>query len=164
MGLPQPLADAFRDFEPSEATDRNTQAPHIKDVLAIERNLEKLRNCSRTLFADIERKVAAGEPPENLDETIDSLLEAEEDFLREFKPYLESARQRRAGIDFHAGAEKSAARLLDRWIDAILGGLIVLRDLRWNLIALRADAEPSGDFPVFSDPQDLLKYIETTAG
>ncbi len=159
------MADAFRDFEPSGTTERNAQTPRIEDVLAIERNLEKLNSCSRALFEEIERKVAAGEHPDDLDETIDSLLETEEEFKREFLPHLESARQRKAVIIFHPGAKAfaSGSDPLNRWIDAILGGLKVLRDLRWNLMALRADAEPPGHSPVFSDSQDLLKYLKTTA-
>jgi hypothetical protein len=165
MGLPQPLADAFRDFERIDIVDRAGQTPRPEDVLAIEQNLEKLKDRSRTLCEGMEREVAAGERPEDLDETIDSLLEAEEEFKREFLPYLELARQRKTAVIFHAGAKAStsAASLLDRWIDAILGGLRVLRDLRWDLMALRAEIEAPGDSPVFDNPQDLVKYLKTVA-
>jgi hypothetical protein len=163
MGLPQPLADAFRDFERAETADRTGQAPHLEDVRAIEQNLEKLRDGGRILFQSMERKVAAGELPEELDGTIDSLLETEEEFKREFLPHLELARQRKAAVSSAAvKAPASTASLWDRWIDAILGGLRVLRDLRWDLIALRAETEAPGDSPVFDDPRDLLEYLKTT--
>jgi hypothetical protein len=165
MGLPQLLADALRDFERADTVDRPGQTPRVEDVLAIEQNLEKLKDRSRTLFEDMERKVAAGERPEGLDETIDSLLETEEEFKREFLPHLELARRRKTAVISYPGAKASAsaASLLDRWIDAILGGLMVLRDLRWDLMALRAETEAPGDSPVFDNPQDLLKYLKTNA-
>jgi hypothetical protein len=156
MGLPQPLADAFRDFERAESADQTGQAPRLEDVRAIEENLEKLREGSRALFQGMEGRVAASELPEELDETIGSLLETEEEFKREFLPHLELARQRKA-------ASASTAGLWDRWIDAILGGLRVLRDLRWDLMALRAETEAPGDSPVFDNPRDLLEYLKTTA-
>ncbi len=163
MGLPQPLADAFRDFERAETADRTGQAPRLEDVRAIEQNLEKLRDGGRSLFQSMERKVAAGELPEELDGTIDSLLETEEEFKREFLPHLELARQRKAAVSSSAvKASASTASLWDRWIDAILGGLRVLRDLRWDLMALRAETEAPGDSPVFDDSRDLLEYLKTT--
>jgi hypothetical protein len=150
MGLPQPLSDALRDFEPAETADRARQAPRLEDVRAIESNLEKLRDCSRTIFDTMERKVAAGERPDDLEETIDSLLETEEEFKRELLPYVDRARQQQASL------------LSSRWIEAILGGLKVLRDLRWDLMALRAETEAPGDAPVFDNPQALLEYLKTT--
>jgi hypothetical protein len=128
MGLPQPLADAFRDFERAESADQTGQAPRLEDVRAIEKNLAKLSEGSRTLFQGMERRVAAGELPEDLDETIGSLLETEEEFRREFP-----------------------------------GSLRVLRDLRWNLMALRAEMEPPGNAPVFDNPWDLLEYLKTNS-
>jgi hypothetical protein len=153
MGLPQPLSDALRDFEPAETAERARQAPRLEDVRAIESNLEKLKDCSRTIFETMERKVAAGERPDDLDETIDSLLETEEEFKRELLPYVDRARQRQTA---------ASDSLSSRWIEAILGGLRVLRDLRWDLMALRAEAEPPGDAPVFDNPQALLEYLKTS--
>ncbi|HEY4595518.1 MAG TPA: hypothetical protein VIJ02_03895 [Thermoanaerobaculia bacterium] len=150
MGLPQPLSDALRDFEPAETAVRARQAPRLEDVRAIEANLERLQSCSRKIFEEMERKVAAGERPEDLDETIDSLLETEEEFKRELLPYVDRARQQQADS------------LSSRWIEAILGGLRVLRDLRWDLMALRAETEPPGDAPVFDNPRALLEYLKTT--
>ncbi|HEY4587904.1 MAG TPA: hypothetical protein VII86_01695 [Thermoanaerobaculia bacterium] len=120
---------------------------------AIESNLEKLKDCSRTIFETMERKVAAGERPDDLDETIDSLLETEEEFKRELLPYVDRARQRQTA---------ASDSLSSRWIEAILGGLRVLRDLRWDLMALRAETEPPGDAPVFDNPRALLEYLKTT--
>jgi|1185.fasta_scaffold25484_5 hypothetical protein len=153
MGLPQPLSDALRDFEPAETPDRARQPPRLEDVRAIESNLEKLKDCSRTIFETMERKVAAGERPDDLDETIDSLLETEEEFKRELLPYVDRARQRQTA---------ASDSLSSRWIEAILGGLRVLRDLRWDLMALRAETEPPGDAPVFDNPRALLEYLKTT--
>src|SRR3954468_3725310 len=153
MGLPQPLSDALRDFEPAETPDRARQGPCLEDVCAIEANLERLKDCSRKIFEGMERKVAAGERPEDLDETIDSLLETEEEFKRELLPYVDRARQQQTA---------PPGSLSSRWIEAILGGLRVLRDLRWDLMALRAETEPPGDAPVFDNPRALLEYLKTT--
>jgi len=122
-------------------------------VCAIEANLERLKDCSRKIFEGMERKVAAGERPEDLDETIDSLLETEEEFKRELLPYVDRARQQQTA---------APGSLSSRWIEAILGGLRVLRDLRWDLMALRAETEAPGDAPVFDNPQALLEYLKTT--
>ncbi len=153
MGLPRPLADALRDFEPAETADRAHKAPCLEDVRAIELNLEKLKDCSRKIFEAMDRKVAAGERPDDLDETIDSLLETEEEFKRELLPYVDRARQRQTAV---------SDSLSSRWIEAILGGLRVLRDLRWDLMALRAETEALGDAPVFDNPQALLEYLKTS--
>ena len=153
MGLPRPLSDALQDFEPAETTDRARQDPRLEDVRAIESNLEKLKDCSRTIFETVERKVAAGERPEDLDETIDSLLETEEDFKREILPSVDRARQQQTAV---------SNSLSSRWIEALLGELRVLRDLRWDLMALRAEAEAPGDAPVFDNPQALLEYLKTS--
>ncbi|MFL6232338.1 MAG: hypothetical protein ACJ76N_04330 [Thermoanaerobaculia bacterium] len=120
---------------------------------AIETNLEKLKDCSRAIFETMERKVAAGDHPEDLDETIDSLLETEEEFKRELLPYVDRARQQQT---------TASESLSSRWIEALLGGLKVLRDLRWDLMALRAEAEAPGDAPVFDNPQALLEYLKTS--
>jgi hypothetical protein len=37
--------------------------------------------------------------------------------------------------------------------------LRALRDFRWSLMALRAEAEDPGDAPVFDNPQDLLLHL-----
>jgi hypothetical protein len=37
--------------------------------------------------------------------------------------------------------------------------LRALRDLRWDLMTLRAETEDSGDAPVFDNPQDLLHHL-----
>jgi len=93
----------------------------------------------------MERKVAAGERPEDLDETIDSLLEMEEELKRKLLPYVDRAGQQRAAAS-----------------GSLLRGLRVLRDLRWDLMALRAETEAPGDAPVFDNPQALLEYLKTS--
>lgn len=152
MGLPQPLVDALRDFEPEETPDRAHQAPRLEDVRVIEANLEKLKDCSRKIFEAMERKAAAGERPEDLDETIASLLETEEEFKQEFLPHVNRVRQQQTAV---------SGSLSSRWIEAFLGGLRVLRDLRWDLMALRGETEAPGDAPVFDNPQALLEYLKT---
>jgi hypothetical protein len=41
--------------------------------------------------------------------------------------------------------------------------LAPLRDLRWSLMALRAEKEDPGDAPVFDNPQDLLVYLNPSS-
>jgi hypothetical protein len=170
MGLPQPLADALRDLGQAESPEvvepaRQALSRRREDVRAIERNLDRLKECGRTVLDTMERKIAAGECPEELDEYIDSLLETEEEFKREFMPHVELARQRRAGAfsrtDLSAADRALSVNLSDRRIKALLGGLETLRDLRWSLMALRAETEDPGDAPVFDDSQDLLRYLTT---
>jgi predicted RNase H-like nuclease (RuvC/YqgF family) len=170
MGLPQPLADALRDFgqvEAPEAVDpaRRALSRSREDVRVIETNLDRLKECGRTVLQTMERRVSAGDRPEDLDEYIDALQETEEEFRREFMPHVERDRRARAAAfsrpDLSPADKALAVNLLDRRTRALLGGLQTLRDLRWSLMALRAGTEEPGDAPVFNDPQDLLGYLKT---
>ena len=68
-------------------------------------------------------------------------------------------------------AAASFAEGLDRILEPLLeiekelkqnldGKWRALRDLRWDLIALRGEMEDPGDAPVFDNSQDLLIYLE----
>lgn len=166
MGLPQPLVDALRDFEKAEAANQARQAldRRLDDVRAIEENLGRLRECSNAVQLTMEQKIAEGGSMEELDELIDSLLETEEEFRREFLPHVEAARQQKVRAfsrsDLGTADKALSVSLSDRWIRAILGCLEVLRDLRWNLMAFRGEIEDPGDAPVFDNPQDLLSYLK----
>lgn len=49
----------------------------------------------------------------------------------------------------------------DRFIQAFTATLDNFRDVRWDLMAFRAELEDAGDAPVFDNPQDLLGYLKT---
>jgi len=68
----------------------------------------------------------------------------------------------------------SFAEGLDRVIEPLLeiekelkqnldGKWRALRDLRWDLIALRGEVEDPGDAPVFDNPRDMLIYLKSNA-
>lgn len=44
-------------------------------------------------------------------------------------------------------------------IEANEKALAALRDMRWKLLALRAEHEDPGGAPVFSDPEELIQFL-----
>jgi hypothetical protein len=172
MGLPERLAELLT--EPGEV---DTPAPeqeasvdpyafwkaavdqHRRNAINLEARNEGLRRAGADLLADLERVARSTQrPPRGLDELIDSILQTELEHRRELpervKPDPVFSLTQLSQADKLLGATVRA-----RVEKALREGLAILRDMRWNLIALRADYEDPGDAPVFDNSAELGRYI-----
>jgi len=165
MGLPQPLLDALRDMEPAERFDlaaslqEGTEASRRKKLARLREIVQDLETRPARIQAAMNALLQSADQEKtgpDLDQAIDLLFEHEE-AMRKMAPHLEDVRVLKA----RAAAEGDpVVNLCDRWLQAFTAILEVLRDLRWELIAFRAEAETPGDAPVFDDAQDLLGYLK----
>jgi len=177
MGLPQPLIDALRDveeaekFNPAEAIRKGTEAS-IRTMLGdfrrllgdLEKGVEEVKKSGRDFLQETERDISSGSAPQDLDVAIEWLSGQEEDRRNQLPRILGLTQELQANtFSSHLALPDKALVLsaCDRFIKAMRGALETLRDLRWNLMALRAEAEDPGDAPVFDNPQDLLDYLKT---
>jgi prefoldin subunit 5 len=178
MGLPLPLVDPLREIEQAEAshpveTLREATTASLKEAVSalsksardFEHGAARVKEASQAVRQEAEQKAATGAPSSDLDEHIESLQTWEERLRGEWLPQIEIAQEVKAGtflLPRISAAEKAAlVNVLERYIQALRGALEILRDLRWTLMALRAEVEGPGDAPVFDNPQDLLGYLKT---
>jgi hypothetical protein len=178
MGLPQPLVDPLREIEQAEVsrpveTLRKATEASLKETLGslsntvrdVEKGAVRIKEASRAVSEKAEEGISVGGPSPDLDEHIEAIFRMEDDLSRRWLPNAEIARKVKAGtfrLPKVSSAEKARlVNLLERYIKTILGILEELRDLRWSLMALRAEVEDPGDAPIFDNSQDLLDYLKT---
>lgn len=117
------------------------------------------------LVADVESRGA-----QNLDELIAVLEELEGDLrsqvaeAKSLSSKIKSTRQQEAKLSRQRTPEsiRELTRLAQRAQKVIGAGQDVLRiyrDGRWQLMAIRADAEGEGDSPVFDDVDQFMKHV-----
>jgi hypothetical protein len=177
MGLPQPLIDAIRDieqaekFNPEEAIREGTTAS-IRRMVGdfrgllddLEKSVEGIKSSGMSFLQDTEREISRGNVSQDLDDVTEWLLSQEQDRRGQLPHRLDLVQRLRAETFLSRMASSDKVRLLsacDRFLKAIQSILETLRDLRWNLMALRAEVEDPGDAPVFDNPEDLLSYLKT---
>ena len=177
MGLPQPLIDALREveqaekFNPEEAIREGTEAS-IRQMVGdfrgllvdLEKSAEGIESSGQAVLQKVEREISLGSVSQDLDDVIEWLLSQEQARRGQLPHRLDLVQRLRAETFSSRMSASDKARLLsacDRFLKAIQGILETLRDLRWSLMALRAEAEDPGDAPVFDNPQDLLDYLKT---
>lgn len=114
--------------------------------LAAYRGLAKLFEAGSARLLETAKAEAAGVGPANMDELIDGLLGLERDAQALFSPSLRKAEA--------AGAA---------WAEPLIRALEALRDCRWQMMALRADADRHDEdeaAPTFSDPGALRRFLD----
>ncbi|HEV7503494.1 MAG TPA: hypothetical protein VGS07_01110 [Thermoanaerobaculia bacterium] len=177
MGLPQPLIDVLRDveqaekFNPEEAIREGTEAGLQKwlsgfreTVLNLEKSNARVRESGRVLLRTAKEGISSDSDSAELDRVIDWLLEREEESRRLLPLEIRMVQTLKAGtFSFPITASDKALLVsaCERFIKVRQGIPENLRDLRWNLMAFRAESEDPGDAPVFDNPQDLLSYLKT---
>lgn len=134
---------------------------------------ERLRSATRrhraqvgrlqSILSGIERKEAAilevlkqeaeqGRFSIDLDETIEEYEETERQFRDLFQPQIELAEQlRKEHFSLPLSPEERAQGIVvfDRQIEIFTRALELVRDLRWNLMALRAKVEEPGKHDIY---------------
>jgi hypothetical protein len=129
------VANYGDDFEEGAPMELNTY-----------RSLAKaLESGSLRLTTVAKAEVADGGPanPANIDELIEGLLTLERDTQALFSPLLSQA-------------ERSGAA----WSEVLIRALEALRDCRWQMMALRADADRDESSPTFSDAGALKRFLD----
>ncbi|HKI00810.1 MAG TPA: hypothetical protein VKK31_02405 [Thermoanaerobaculia bacterium] len=180
MGLPAPVLEALSDFAQSASSKAESTAEpsardtwiaalnrHVEGVVRLERQASKVRNALECFMSPFSSKTEGREGDIELDEAITDLAGWETSLKENFLPSLETLKQIREGSfslpGTTSGERAKAISAADRHAKAIAGILELLKDARWQLIALRAESEDPGDAPVFDDPEDLLRYLQAMA-
>jgi hypothetical protein len=176
MGLPAPLLEEIESFareavhtppslvqEARTAKDRwLTSAEALAESAhqLRERNLEMRRILTEFLEAPAPQSA-------ELDQVIDTLRSSEL-HMKEAKPSVDRLKSTRKGTFSMRGAtpgEKARAlAIVDRYITIVNESAETLRDFRWKAMARRASLEDPGDAPIFDDPEELLKYLNSRSG
>jgi hypothetical protein len=172
MGIPQPLVAPLRDIEQADVS-RPVETLLEDTGVSFQETLSLLSRAARDLEWASERIKEANQEIQKeaerdlllLDEHLDSVTRLEESLKREWLPQIELARSIKAGtfrLPMISPEQKSElVTVLERFTQVFLAILRGFRDLRWNLMALRAEVEDPGDAPVFDNAQDLLGYLKT---
>jgi hypothetical protein len=176
MGLPQLLIDALRDIEPAERLDpaetlqKETAESLHEHLVKIRRQIqdleagqERFRNAGAAVLQIPRQEFADGTALQDLDRVIEFLQTEEEERRKWLPSLLDVVEKVKAGFFSYPVPPADKALLVttfDRFTQALMATLGNLRDLRWDLMALRAEFEDAGDAPVFDNPQDLLGYLK----
>lgn len=181
MGLPALLSTLSElEQEVVEAaaspSEKGTQAP--VEVLAeqakvIERLLDRIRPTLAEMFSTVAETVkalgAGGQTYVDqaigyIDQAIEQLAVRESTLAGRLVPLIEAARKLRTqtfGARHLSREEKTRHVLvLERQSRALGAILRLFRDERWRMMTLRAEIESAGDAPVFSDPRQLVEYLQ----
>jgi hypothetical protein len=141
---------SLRDFLPVYSGEVREAMPDYGGELeeGAPRELYTYRGLAKTLeggsvrLLDAVKVEAPAGGPANLDELIHGLLQLEQNAHALFGPLLRQAETANAA-----------------WAEPLVRALEALRDSRWQLMALRADAEPADDSPTFSDADQLRRFL-----
>jgi hypothetical protein len=177
MGLPQPLMDAFQEIEPVERLDpaetlqkgtleslREQLVKVRQQIQVLEGNTKRVREAGAAVLGLPRQEFADEAALQDLDRVIEFLQTDEEERRKRLHPVLDAVEKLKAGFFSYPIPSTDKALLVttfDRFIQALTAFLESSRDMRWDLVALRAELENPGDAPVFDNPQDLLGYLKT---
>lgn len=169
MALPAPLLDAVSEFEeaakPHPEGDAAATARRVADARQRQAAIPELKEKAdrlRTLLESLERDAsAAGRGGANLDEIVGFLGEKEQEIHGILEAFRARAEHGKAFSDPSLRREErtlvhSAAQ---RFEDQVIEVLETLRDMRWRLMATRAEVEEPGDSPVCDNLQDFLQSL-----
>jgi plasmid stabilization system protein ParE len=179
MGLPAELLDALDNLYAQGSTEPPSQEdlrPTLNFVEGryrrafkqLDQHLETLETKIRVFseaassFLQPVREHLASGASLDLDEAVEAMEEREANLREGFLPLLRQAEKAREDVpSLPPRYRELALQIADKQIKVYSGILESLRDVRWQLMALRAKAEGPGDGPVFDDPEELERYLET---
>jgi hypothetical protein len=121
----------------------------------LEREVANLRRGTERLIAESRQR-----RPGNLDALIQNLLAEERRADADSRAQIKSAmRALRLLKKAPPAYRKAVEPLMTRMIDLLQEQKEILRDARWQLMAVKADAVPEGRGSVFDDPKALKRYL-----
>lgn len=147
----------FADDEPQRPLSINDD----QQARQIEQHLEHGRRWAEDLIRRARASIADG-GPSDIDETIELLEREDGAFIREFAAAIKKARKPIERIPKrHADRARQIAREIDWFENIIVQHEELLRDLRWQLMVVRAESRRDKSGPVFDDPNALRRYLRT---
>ena len=172
MGLPALLGELDQEVAQAAAAisfEGKAQAP-IEELSENTKSLEHLyarvRSILDEIFTEVEElaRAVGADSGEPMEQAIERVSAREAALKEKFLPMVKAARELRSKTfgARHLSREERArhAVVLDRYLRALSVILKLFRDERWRMMMLRAELEPAGDAPVFSDPNELLEYLQ----
>jgi len=172
MGLPALLGELDQEVVQAAAaipSEGRAQAP-IEELAESTKLLEHIQARAKPIldeiFTEVEKltRAVGADAGEPMDQAIERVNARETALKEKFLPMIKAARELRAksfGAQRLSREERARhAVVLDRYLRALGAILKLFRDGRWRMMALRAEVEPAGDAPVFSDPHELLEYLQ----
>ena len=175
MGLPASLLTDLSEF--SKAAERRPLGEAELSALSAKEELlaamaqlaaqtAQLQKCAERILSQLERvaEILSVEHLKDLDEVLDVLQKSEESLRKGLSnSQVKRSRDMVFALRFTwtSGEKARVIATLDRFVEVAKRHTELLRDARWRLMALRAKLEDPGDAPVFSDPDQLLKYLSS---
>lgn len=135
---------------------------HSEVLDRLQISLNNMKSKAAHITAALNKEAEARAFTLSIDELVDSYEETEKKLRRIALPQIEEATRRKReqfALPVPPAERARAIALWDRSIRLFTESLRLIRDLRWQLMALRAAVEDPGDAPVFDDPNELLRYL-----
>jgi len=167
MGLPASLLTDLSELrkaaEPRPLGEASAKDEWLAATARVAAQTAQLQKRAAGILSQLERvaQVLAAEHLEDLDKILDGLQMAEGALRESFSnSQVKRSRDGVFALPFTTSSEKARViATLDRFVEVAKRHADLLRDARWQLMGLRAKLEDPGDAPVFSDPDQLLKYL-----
>jgi hypothetical protein len=172
LTVPDELAAFAGPNEESEAIrtylDTYTDWARAMDEAAVQLReldgrLTSMRNKGGSLLDAVRAATANGAHLPNLDELITHCEQLENKMRSYSLPIIEKAKARKAAqfsLPFPRADRSKAIAIYEKAIRVHIQALEYIRDLRWQLMALRAASEPLSGSPIFSDSRELKSHLD----
>jgi|SRR4051794_10307442 hypothetical protein len=151
--------------ENSQVSAKDRWLAAMADVGARARRLQENTEKLRSGFRSLEEALLIDPGSVDLDEVVDMLLATEKRVKSNLQQSVARLKSTRAGtFQLHSASPGERSRVIatvDHYDKAFNEVLRFLRDARWRVMALRARNEDPGDAPVFSDPEELIQFLNT---
>jgi hypothetical protein len=153
---PSALLGAYREWALAKAK-------LAADLEELERRLTRMKNKVTAVLNVVKNATPASIRAINFDELVKHYEELEEKMRGYALPVIERAKAKKKeqfSLPVSRAERSEAIAIYDKIIRIHIQGLEAIRDLRWQLMALRAASEPPSGSPVFSDPRELKSYLD----
>jgi hypothetical protein len=175
MGLPAELLDAFSRLSPDEAdlaedpfaALQRAEAEFWSAAEKASSSLDSLSRSTDAVEAQISRfeaaireEIAGGSHPD-LSFAVEFMEQQEQHVKRKYLPRLQIAKRLQSEVfKLPPSARPRAMSLHRKQVATYTRILQSTADMKLRMVALRAMAEPPGDAPVFSDADELERYLD----
>jgi hypothetical protein len=129
----------------------------------LERRLSRMKNKGTEVLNVLRSATPARTHAINFDELVRHYEELEEKMRGYALPIIERAKAKKKeqfSLPVSRAERSRAIAIYNKLIRIQIHALESIRDLRWQLMALRAASEPPSGSPVFSDSRELKSYLD----